>query len=100
MDIGDCSRDATCGVNISQGGIFPAGHKHWKILVRSGNHPTIGRIDLIKLLEPAFSEDFEKELMRKAALFFLRSGNPFVDYHSFDPANGFLFRNARVGDPI
>ena len=66
----------------------------------SGNHPTIGRIDLIKLLEAAFSEDFEKELMRKASLFFLRSGNPFVDHHSFDATNSFLFRDARVGDPI
>src|SRR5439155_230481 len=94
------SRDATCRVNISQRRIFPARHKDTEILVRGGDHPTVARVDLVKLLETTFLEDFEKEFVWKAAFFFLRGGDPFADHYSFDPANGFLFRNARVSDPI
>src|SRR5437868_11378096 len=46
---------AASGINISPRRILPAGYKHRKILVRRGDHPTVGRVDLIKFLQPTFS---------------------------------------------
>src|SRR5207247_9105137 len=60
--------DATGGVNISQGGVFPAGHKQRKILVRSGNHPTVRGIDLVKLFQPALTENVVTQLVRALCL--------------------------------
>src|SRR5437899_11363250 len=100
MNLCDCSRDAARRVNISKSRIFPAGYNDRKGLVRGGDHPTVARVDLVKLLKPAFFENLEKELVRKTAFLFLRRGNPFIDDHSLDPANGFLFRDTGVGDSI
>src|SRR5439155_19861837 len=88
------------GVNISQGRIFPARNKHWKFLWRRGDNPAVARINLIKFLEPAFPQNLEEEFVRETALFFFRSGDPFVYDRSLDSANGFLFRDAGFGHPI
>ena len=100
MHIGDRSSDAAGGINISQRGIFPAGHKNRQVLVRGGDHPAVSGIDLVKFLEPTFFQNLEKKFVRESALFFLPGGDPFVYDHSLNSADGFLFRNARVGDPI
>src|SRR5438046_10724290 len=100
MDLSDGSRNATRGINISQGRILPAGHKDLKFLFCGGDHPAVPGIDLVKLLEPAFFENLEKEFVRETALFFLRCGDPFVDDRFLDSANRFLFRDAGIGHSI
>src|SRR4029434_8121710 len=50
---------------VMQRGICPAGREQRKILVSSGDHPTIGWIDLVKLFEAALTQDFVKELVGK-----------------------------------
>src|SRR5436305_13249526 len=96
----ECACYTPRGKNISQSRIFPSGHENRKFLLRGGEHPTVGRVDLVKFLETAFFEDPIKKFVRKTALFFLCRGHPFIDDHSLDSANGFLFRDTSIGDPI
>ena len=68
--------------------------------MRGGDHPTVAGVDLVEFFEPTFFQDPVKEFVGKTVFLFLRRGNPFIDDHSLDAANGFLFRDAGVGDPI
>src|SRR6266513_2614434 len=49
MHVGDCSRDAACGVDISERRILPSRDEHRKVLLRSGHDPAVRRVNLIKL---------------------------------------------------
>jgi hypothetical protein len=50
VHIADRTVDAARGINISQCRILPTRYKHWEILVRRSDHPTVSRIDLVKFL--------------------------------------------------
>src|SRR5215813_2020299 len=97
-----CNRacDAASSVNISQSGIFPARHKNWEILLRCCDHPTVGGINLVELLEPAFSQNLKEKFVGKSSLLVFGCVNPFIQYRVLDPAHGFFLRNARIGHSI
>ena len=61
--------DAAGGIDISKRRVFPARHEKWEILVRSGDHPTVSSVDLVKLFQAAFAQNPVKELVRKSSLF-------------------------------
>ena len=61
VDIADVAGDATRGVNISEGRIFPTRHHHREIFLRRSHHPTVSRIDLVEFFEPAFPQNLEQE---------------------------------------
>ena len=100
MNIRNVTGHAASGVNVSKRRIFPARYNHRQIFVRRRHHPTVGRIDLVKLFQPAFAQDLEKKLVRKLSLLVFRGHDPFIDHDPLDAANRFLFRNARVGDAV
>ncbi len=100
VDVANVAGDATRSINISERGILPAGNEHRQILVRRRHHPTVGRIDLVKFFEVAFTQNLEKKFVWKFSLLIFRGPNPFIDHDPFDPTHRFLFRNASVGYAI
>jgi len=68
--------------------------------VRGGDHPTVGRVNLIKFLQPALPQNSIEKFVRKSSLLLLRGAYPLVQHDVLDPSHRFLFRNAGVGHAI
>jgi hypothetical protein len=90
MHVGDRSRDAARGINISERRIFPPGNEQRKVLLGGGHHPTVARVDLVEFLEPAFPQNLEKKFVGEKSFLFLGRGDPIFDDHLLDLADGIL----------
>ena len=66
----------------------------------SGDHPAVLGVDLVILLERALLDQAIEKLVRKVALAVFVGSRPLFEHRLFDPAHGFAFRNAGVGDAI
>ena len=68
--------------------------------MRRRHHPTVSRIDLVKLFKSALAQNFKEKLVWKFSVLIFRGQNPLVDDNSFDPANGLFLWNAGIGHAI
>ena len=69
------------------------------VLFRSNNHPTVFRINLLKLLELSFAQNLVEKLVRKE-LAGAVGGVPVFHDDEFDAPHGFFLGDARVGDAV
>src|SRR5437899_11289954 len=100
MHVGNRTCDAARSINISQRRILPARYKDWEILMRSGDHPTVSRVDLVELLKSAFPQDPIAKFVGKSSLLLFPGARPFLQSDLLDPSLCILLRKTSLGHSI
>ena len=100
MDVLHIALNAVPRVHVAQRRVLPAGHPHRQVLLRSGKHPGIPRIDLVMLLQPSTAKDPVHEFVREAAFPGAVGLDPFRQHRGLDPAHRLHLGNARVGHAV
>ena len=87
-------------VHIPQRGVLPTRNEDRQAFLRRRHHPTVLRVDLIKLLELASHQHLVNELVREVARAVSIRPLPFLKHRGLDSAHGLLLRDAGVGHAV
>ena len=100
VDIFHVPFDAVGGIHVAECRIFPAGHKHRKILLFGREEPTVFRINLEAGLQFLGIQNAPEKLVREKPLATRVGVHPFLEDHILDPPHRLHFRDARVGHTV
>jgi hypothetical protein len=100
LEGGDLAVEDSRHEYIRQGRVLPAGDEEGEVPLGGGDHPRIGRIDLIAIGHNALVQQLVEVLVREATLAGALRLLPQLEDRILDGLESLLFRDAGVGDAV